>query len=170
MPEANISQALQIATLDLLGTATVLKIDITADAAGTTNLTPFDLLRGMGQAVPNVATVRGTTRNFCDTPSYDITFEAATGGFIRGDSNNDTRIDIADVIWTVEELFNGSNFPCEDAANANDQGGIDLADVVYLLDYLFPVGSPNPAPPAPFPDCGEDDSDPLGCTTSASCD
>ena len=82
--------------------------------------------------------------------------------FIRGDSNRDGAVEIADPIAPLAVLFQGGQAePCVDAADANDDGNVDIADVVYTLAYLFTGGA---APPAPFPAPGPDrTSDPLLC-------
>lgn len=48
-----------------------------------------------------------------------------------------------------------------DAADVDDLGSIERTDAVYLLNPLFLGGT---APPAPYPDAGEDRTDDgLGC-------
>ena len=50
---------------------------------------------------------------------------------------------------------------CEDAADANDDGGVNATDAVFTLDYLFKAGPP---PASPFPRAGSDRTDDgLGC-------
>src|SRR5688572_10672024 len=83
--------------------------------------------------------------------------------FLRGNSNGDDRIDIADPIHTLTYLFLGGDSPdCIDAADSNDSGGVDISDPVYTLGYLFLGG---PEPPAPGPDIAGSDptGDPLDC-------
>jgi len=74
--------------------------------------------------------------------------------FLRGDSNEDARVDIADAIWLISFLFRGGRAPrCDDAADSNDDGQVNLADVVYTLRFQLFAG---PTPPEPFPVCGGD--------------
>lgn len=84
-------------------------------------------------------------------------FEYTGGGgpvFIRGDSNNDKKVDLSDAVWTLNYLFTGGQAPrCLEAADANDAGSVDLSDPIYELNFLFQGG---PAPPAPFPTAGTD--------------
>lgn len=82
--------------------------------------------------------------------------------FIRGDANNDRKVNIADPIFILNYLFKSGEKPvCEDAADVNDDGKIDIADPIYLLNYLF-KGGPEPKPP--FPDAGVDSTpDELSC-------
>ncbi|HVR74265.1 MAG TPA: hypothetical protein VMT52_08035, partial [Planctomycetota bacterium] len=79
--------------------------------------------------------------------------------FIRGDANNDARVDIADGIWIINTLFYGGGATaCAPAADANDDDRRDLTDAMYIFQYqLQPGRTPGnlfPAPPAPFPNCG----------------
>lgn len=100
-------------------------------------------------------------------PALDC-FAIFDDDYLRGDSNGDGNINIADPIFALAYLFNlGTSPPCMEAADANGDLGVDLGDALYLLNYINGMG---PAPPAPFPDCG---SNPgigvLGCATSSTC-
>ncbi len=63
--------------------------------------------------------------------------------FLRGDSNGDGMIDLADVVFLLNYLFKNGlpPFPLN-AGDANCDGVVDIADVVYLLNYLFKNGPP----------------------------
>ncbi len=90
----------------------------------------------------------------------------ATGGFNRGDCNDDGNYDIADAITLLDELFLGGSVPCEDACDGNDDELKDIADAVYVLSSLF-VGGPMPpgnGSCAPDPTEGA-----LGCAVFNSC-
>ncbi len=79
----------------------------------------------------------------------------ATAFFIRGDSNNDGLVDVADPIYTLSYLFtNGPDPGCMDAADADDDGFFNITDAVFTLYYVFGIGI---APPYPFPECGLED-------------
>lgn len=69
--------------------------------------------------------------------------------FRRGDVNRDSVVDIADAIWIFSNLFGASSlpFPCQDAADANDDQNLNIADGVFILGYLF-------TPPMPLADPG----------------
>lgn len=88
--------------------------------------------------------------------------------FRRGDVNGDGKINLSDPIWIVSALFFGASFgPCRAAADVDDDGKLVLTDAIYTLNFLFRGG---PAPPAPYPGCGEDptDGDPA-CTEPWHC-
>ena len=54
---------------------------------------------------------------------------------------------------------------CLRAGDTDDNGRLDISDAIALLRYLFMA---DPAPAAPFPDCGRDPAaDELGCRASA---
>jgi hypothetical protein len=75
--------------------------------------------------------------------------------FRRGDVNEDGRIDIADPINILQQLFAGRPASrCEDAVDANDDGKIDIADPVCVLVHLF--GQNAQGLPAPYGTTGQD--------------
>jgi hypothetical protein len=74
--------------------------------------------------------------------------------FIRGDSNRDWSVNMADVITITNFLFLGGPAPPNrDAADTNDSGNLDISDANYLAAHLYSGG---PAPPAPYPASGTD--------------
>ena len=100
--------------------------------------------------------------------TLEIIREVGEQTFVRGDSNADASIDIADVVFVLEYLFAQGNVPlCEDTADSNDDGWIDIADPVFMLNYLYGDGT---APVAPFATCGVDlTPDALGCDAYPPC-
>ena len=79
--------------------------------------------------------------------------------FIRGDSNADGTVNVADPIFLLDHLFaNGAASSCLDAADADDDGAVNIADAITVLQHLF--GGPAQIE-EPFPDCGVDPTDDL---------
>ena len=124
-----------------------------------------DGLRGSGQPVQNIITVNGSSV----TPTNLINLEVKcgigpppSGKFVRGNANDDGKVNIADPIWIINELVRqGPKTKCQDAADANDDGLVDLSDAMYLITWRFLAGPP---PKAPFPACGADvGADTLNC-------
>jgi hypothetical protein len=67
--------------------------------------------------------------------------------FLRGDSNRDGAVDIADPVNTLQYLFSGGARPyCLDASDANDDGELNISDPISVLGYLF-LGTSRPAAP-----------------------
>ena len=63
--------------------------------------------------------------------------------FICGDANGDSLIDIADVIFLANYLFQGGSAPNPfEAGDANCDEVIDVADVILLINYVFLGGTP----------------------------
>ncbi len=91
-----------------------------------------------------------------------VIYGVGSSTFVRGDSNSDGEVNIADGVFTLAHLFAGGEAPlCEDAADTDDDGGILITDAIYLFEYLFGGG---PAPPPPFAEAGEDPTeDELTC-------
>ena len=92
-----------------------------------------------------------------------ITIQETSGPvFIRGDSNNDTEVDISDAVFHLGYLFlGGETPPCLKASDMDDNGALEITDAIYLLNYLFLGGS---IVPPPFPEPGPDPTpDDLSC-------
>lgn len=107
--------------------------------------------------------LRGAEEEIVLTGSY------VTGDplFIRGETNHDGIVDLADVIPLLLRIFLDAQLSCLSTADVNDDGRIDVADPIYLLQYLFLRG---PAPAMPFPECGVDQTeDDLTCTAYPGC-
>ena len=104
----------------------------------------------------------------CSSPdtSPDCVQACGLPRFLRGDSNGDGKLDIADAVWIVTLLFQrGGTSICEQAADANGDGLVDVSDTAYLIAYRLRGGS---APPAPYPDCSVGlPGDALSCTESS---
>ncbi|MGE3163914.1 MAG: hypothetical protein AB7O52_03345 [Planctomycetota bacterium] len=91
--------------------------------------------------------------------SSDITVNrpASADTFLRGDTNLDGSVDVADAVTLLAYLFLAQSpvVRCLDAADSNDSGGVDIADAITILGYLFGNGSTSI--PAPGPTlCGVD--------------
>lgn len=126
----------------------------------------------MLEAYPSIAYVSYPCANpndFYERPfgvcfsAVDPNFVAMPGEFIRGDSNDDSVVDMSDAIQTLSWLFSGAEAPrCMDGADANDDGVVDMSDAISTLGFLF-QGNPKQLL-QPFPDFGLDPtSDNLQC-------
>ncbi len=74
--------------------------------------------------------------------------------FMRGDSNVEAGVDLADAVYILAYLFGrGPEPPCLKAADTNDGGAVEIGDAVGILYYLFAHGQ---APAEPFGRCGID--------------
>ena len=117
-----------------------------------------------------------TIDNLSVTPALEgLDLELTPGGvppagaFIRGDANDDTRVDISDGVWIIQALFyNGARKACAAAEDANDDGTTDIADSMYIFNWRLQPGATAgnlfPQPGAPFPACGRvANMDPARC-------
>jgi hypothetical protein len=88
--------------------------------------------------------------------------ERAKGAlFLRGDSNRDSQLNIADAVATLNHLFREVPTTCEDASDVDDDGRLGLTDALDLLNFLFQSGV---EPPPPFAAPGRDPTpDDLTC-------
>ncbi len=77
--------------------------------------------------------------------------EGELQGILRGDSNHDGRVDIADSSHILNFLFLGNSRPvCLDESDADDDGTVNITDAVRILSFLF-LGGPELPPPFPEP-------------------
>lgn len=133
-------------------------------------LTPaavLDQLRRTGSA--QLTGCNPTSQNIGPRPRIVDALADGLPAFSRGDANADGSFSgLIDALFLLQYLFAaGTEPPCKDAADANDDGALSVADVLTILNYAYGVGSP---PKAPFPACGFDPSaDGLGCGVEPSC-
>lgn len=76
-------------------------------------------------------------------------------GYVVGDADGSSEIDIDDVVYLIGYIFSGGPAPDPLAAgDADCSGEIDIDDVVYLISYIF-SGGPPPGDPDNngVPDC-----------------
>lgn len=65
-----------------------------------------------------------------------------------GDINHDQRINVSDLTYLVDFMFQGGpEIPCVDEADLNLDDAINVSDLTGLVDYLFRGGPPPPACP-----------------------
>jgi len=159
-------------TLPLAGTSVTARIDVEGEMPALGDCRPArvfyrDGLVGCGQPVSNVVVhdgriVRPATR--------DLRTALCAGGFVRGDTDSNGSIEMADGIISLTYLFRGGPPPaCFDAADADDNGVLELTDPVVIFGWLY-TGGRIPSPPSPLSttysasNCGADpSSDRLGC-------
>jgi len=78
------------------------------------------------------------------------------GLFLRGDCNDDGKLDIADVIKFLNYQFVGSEIlECPDACDTDDDGELAITDAIRSLKYQFTGTASIPEPPGPI-ECGPD--------------
>jgi hypothetical protein len=123
----------------------------TAAATLRANKTTIDVTApagGPGWKAVQVCTVEG-----CDSEAQGFDYVGTL--FVRGDSNGDGNVDLADAIAIFADLFLGepARNPCRDALDSDDTGLLDLTDGVKVLQFLFMGGI---QPPPPFPAAGTD--------------
>lgn len=119
-------------------------------APATVRLRYKDGLLGGGETVWNLVKFEPTY--WAPLVEECVVQVSAGQPFLRCDPNDDLRVDIADPIWIVNELFGaGPATRCPLAADCNGDGAADISDVSSALAYLFRAGPP---PPPPFPECG----------------
>ena len=86
--------------------------------------------------------------------------------YIRGDANDDGRVNLADPLRILNTLFGSQSMDCNDAAEVNGSGNIDLSDAIYLLNGLFASAA---LPLPPYPNCGVNPDGRDQCRRYVSC-
>lgn len=65
---------------------------------------------------------------------------------LRGDVDDNTRINVSDLTYLVNYLFKGGPPPiCEEHGDVDANTRINVSDLTYLVNYLF-KGGPSPQP------------------------
>ena len=90
-----------------------------------------------------VAPVEAGGRAGCLTTCEILESQAV---FFRSDVNGDQRSTISDPVVLLPHLFSGGEIPCQDAADADDDGRVVLTDAIFILNFIFLEG-PQPPPP-----------------------
>ncbi len=84
------------------------------------------------------------TGEFTDGSPLEISSTVIIGGHISGDVTGDGSVDIADLIYIVEYMFQQGPPPrIMRQADVDATGGpVDIGDVIYLVDFMFQGGPP----------------------------
>jgi hypothetical protein len=62
---------------------------------------------------------------------------------VPGDANNDSLVDVGDVVFLLNYLYKGGPEPCVmEAADPNADCLVELGDVIHLVNFLYKGGSP----------------------------
>jgi hypothetical protein len=124
------------------------------DSEFTTQVTAVDSLVDNFYTVPDSQALNPDTSYYWRVKAFDLAGNSSDfqydpfrfSLFIRGDANDDGKIDVSDAIYLVNYLFIDGPEPSPfQAGDANSDEVVDIADVVYLINYLFIDGPP--------PDC-----------------
>jgi hypothetical protein len=134
----------------------------------------IDFVDGLKATAPTDPDRRPEIHNLITLDGTAVRPELGTGagidirrGFIRGDSNKDSGVDIGDPIFLLNYIFMGARRPpCLDAADANNDTRLDISDSIWMLNFLF-MGGPEPSEPYPQPgvDPSDDGGGSLGCAS-----
>jgi len=93
------------------------------------------------------------TPAFNDNGTEDLIIQEQS--YLCGDADESGGVDIDDVVYLIEYVFQGGPEPIPiESGNADCEGVIDIDDIVYLIDYLF-LGGYDPCDPDGngSPDC-----------------
>jgi hypothetical protein len=69
---------------------------------------------------------------------YDPPGELFAWWSVPGDANNDSAVNVADMVFLINYLFLGTSPPCvTEAGDPDSSCMIDVGDIIYLSNYLF---------------------------------
>jgi hypothetical protein len=105
-----------------------------------------------------VCTVGLVLASACSAPAF------ADEPFVRGEVNDDGRVDFTDMISILVFVLLGGEAPaCEDSGDVNDDGNLDISDAIFGLTFII-LGGETPPPPGPFtPGFDGTPNDPYTC-------
>ncbi len=87
-----------------------------------------------------------TTDDIATTDNLLILLGAAlrwAAGYLRGNTNGDWRVNIADIVHLTNYLLKSGQTPATlSSGDVNGDGKLDASDVVYLINYVSRDGSP----------------------------
>ena len=135
--------AIEVANVDYEGVAGAL-----VGVEGTTS-SPLTMDSGLGSPpVSNVVVVGGGSFPAAGVEGSLAFTGTTTNPFLSGDCNADSIVNIADIVWSLAELFkSGPTANCEIACDVNLDGAHDAADPVYTANFIF-LSGPAPAGPS----------------------
>ncbi len=95
-------------------------------------------------AVDNSGNVFVTGQSYQNETKFDyVTIKYNHLIFYRGDTNQDGKVSIADIVYLINYLFKGGpSFYPPASGDCNCDGKVSVSDVVYLINYLFKGGPP----------------------------
>jgi hypothetical protein len=71
-------------------------------------------------------------------PVFYHTGELMVWWSVPGDANNDSLVDVGDLVFITNYLYHGGPEPCVcEAADCNADCIISVSDIVYLINYLY---------------------------------
>ncbi|MCK4385117.1 MAG: dockerin type I repeat-containing protein [candidate division Zixibacteria bacterium] len=97
--------------------------------------------------VTSPATQVGSPSTEVTSPTWTVTSPATAVTTVciwqRGDANGDGDINVTDIVYLINYLFNETSPPDPLwLGDANCDGKVDVVDIVYLINYLFGEGPP----------------------------
>ena len=109
----------------------------------------------------------GSCGGFGTAEAGPLEFSIVPPTLIRGDTNGDGVVNVADVIRTLGYLFTGeAPLDCMEAGDANGDGTVNIADPITVFGHLFFGEAPILAP---YPECGEELEPTLSCAVTSTC-
>jgi hypothetical protein len=95
---------------------------------------------GSAVVTPNYHGCVNSGPNNPDCPA--VCFPVAAKNFVCGDVNDDTVVNISDMVYILNFIFNDGTYPVSFmAADVNCNGRVSIGDVTYIMAYVFMGGN-----------------------------
>ncbi len=121
------------------GTGPIVKLYMTIPSDATAGQTAALTMDGYDSYQPTFA-----NENVSYKPTSTTAVVTVEQTQLRGDSDDNGTVDIADVIFLVEYSFNEGPAPTPEILSDVDcSGAVDISDLIYMVDYMF-SGGPSP--------------------------
>lgn len=108
---------------------------------------PFNFVSSFAGPFTVKGTVYDSTEMVLDDPlnllvdSKEWQARVMPGNYVCGDPNQDTTVNVSDVVFIINYLFKGGAEPVPYASgDVNLDQEITVSDVIYLINYLFKGG------------------------------
>ena len=108
---------------------------------------PFNFMSAVAGSLEVKGTVYDSTHMVLDDPfsllvdskAWQVT--VIPGSYICGDANEDTLVNLTDIVFMINYLFRGGPEPVPLASgDVNLDQEVNVSDVVYLINYVFKSG------------------------------
>ncbi len=113
---------------------------VIASGGGSSSSASYNLNGTIGQTAVGAI----SSSSYILNQGYWQTFGGGSCCTLRGDVDNSGGINIADLTYLVQYIFQGGPAAsCGEHADVDGSGGVNIADLTYLVQYIF-QGGPEP--------------------------
>jgi hypothetical protein len=102
-----------------------------------------DLAASYGAVWGTTIQIYSVMGNYLDGTHFGAGGNIEVVGFRAGDANCDQGVDVGDIYWIAQYVYNNGPGPKPmESGDVNADGSADATDAVYLINYIFKNGPP----------------------------